>query len=417
MSFFNRNHNSKETSVDQSGLAQMVLDAIHDGVIITDKAGVIRFINPAAVRMINARSSADVIGIDYTLVLRLESKDGSQLPPESNPLIRAMQSGQPADFRAGLIGLNTDKRIPIALSLLSAEETRGSRIITIRNISKEIEEEGAQADFISTASHEMRTPVASIEGYLSLALNPQTATVDNRAKKYLEAAHDASKHLGNLFRDLLDVTKFDDGKIRARFVPVELYSFIQKLSDAYAPQFTNAKLKYQFGTNDNRMLKQLIYSSVDVSFIREVLGNLIENAIKYTPEGGTVFVNVRGDADRAVISVKDSGIGISADDLQHIFQKFYRADNSQTRTAGGTGLGLYLVKQRVEAMGGKVWAESQFGHGSVFYVSLPRITADEYQKRLIAYQNQQAVQSFAERPVTQNVQQNQNNNGGVNTAQ
>ena len=417
MSFFNRNHNSKETSVDQSGLAQMVLDAIHDGVIITDKAGVIRFINPAAVRMVNARSSADVVGIDYTLVLRLESKDGSQLPPESNPLIRAMQSGQPADFRAGLIGLNTDKRIPIALSLLSAEETRGSRIITIRNISKEIEEEGAQADFISTASHEMRTPVASIEGYLSLALNPQTATVDNRAKKYLEAAHDASKHLGNLFRDLLDVTKFDDGKIRARFVPVELYSFIQKLSDAYAPQFANAKLKYQFGTNDNRMLKQLIYSSVDASFIREILGNLIENAIKYTPEGGTVFVNVRGDADRAVISVKDSGIGISADDLQHIFQKFYRADNSQTRTAGGTGLGLYLVKQRVEAMGGKVWAESQFGHGSVFYVSLPRITADEYQKRLIAYQNQQAVQSFAERPVTQNVQQNQNNNGGVNTAQ
>ena len=196
-----------------------------------------------------------------------------------------------------------------------------------------------------------------------------------------------------------------------------MYRFIQKLSDAYAPQFANAKLKYQFGTNDNRMLKQLIYSSVDASFIREILGNLIENAIKYTPEGGTVFVNVRGDADRAVISVKDSGIGISADDLQHIFQKFYRADNSQTRTAGGTGLGLYLVKQRVEAMGGKVWAESQFGHGSVFYVSLPRITADEYQKRLIAYQNQQAVQSFAERPVTQNVQQNQNNNGGVNTAQ
>jgi signal transduction histidine kinase len=263
----------------------------------------------------------------------------------------------------------------------------------------------------------MRTPVASIGGYLSLALNPATATIDERAQKYLNAAHDASKHLGNLFRDLLDVTKFDDGKIRARFVPVELFAFVKELSDYYAPQFQNAKLGYRFGTEDARVLKQLIYASVDTGFMREVLGNLIENAIKYTPEGGTVYVNVRGDADRAVISVQDSGIGISADDLQHIFQKFYRADNSQTRTAGGTGLGLYLVKQRVEAMGGKVWAESQFGQGSVFYVSLPRITADEYQKRLIAYQNQQAVQSFAERPVMQNVQQNQINNGGVNTAQ
>jgi K+-sensing histidine kinase KdpD len=130
---------------------------------------------------------------------------------------------------------------------------------------------------------------------------------------------------------------------------------------------------------------------------------------------------VRGDADRAMISVKDSGIGISAEDLGHIFQKFYRADNSQTRTAGGTGLGLYLVKQRVEAMGGKVWAESQYGRGSTFYVSLPRISADEYQKRLIAYQNQQAAQAMAERSAMQNAQQNQFNNqfnnGGVNTAQ
>lgn len=416
MSFFNRNNN-KNANVDRSALSQMALDSIHDGVIITDKTGVIRFINPAAARMVNAHSTSDVVGIDYTLVLRLESKDGSQLNPEANPLIHAMQSGQPLEYRAGLIGLNTDKRIPIALSVLSADETHGSRIITIRNISKEIEEEGAQGDFISTASHEMRTPVASIEGYLSLALNPQTATIDDRAKKYLTAAHDASKHLGNLFRDLLDVTKFDDGKIRARLIPVELSGFIRKLSDAYAPQFENAKLKYQFGADgDSRVLKQLIYCSIDASFVREILGNLVENAIKYTPEGGTVSVNVRGDADRAVISVKDSGIGISADDLQHIFQKFYRADNSQTRTAGGTGLGLYLVKQRVEAMGGKVWAESSFGHGSVFYVSLPRITADEYQKRLIAYQNQQAVQSFAERPVTENVQQNQINNGGINTA-
>ncbi len=420
MSFFKRK-NKNSIPADNSGLAQLVIDAIHDGVIITDQAGVIRFINPAALRMVNARSAADVIGIDYTLVVRLESKDGSQLSPEDNPMIRAVQAGQPVDFRAGLIGLGTDKRIPVAISVLSAEESHGSRIITFRNISKEIEEEGAQADFISTASHEMRTPVASIEGYLSLALNPQTATIDSRAKKYLDAAHDASKHLGNLFRDLLDVTKFDDGKIKARFVPVELSGFVKQLSDAFIPQFQNANLKYVFGADDNRLIKQLIYCSVDPNFTQEIVGNLIENAIKYTPEGGSVHVNVRGDADRAVISVKDSGIGISAEDLGHIFQKFYRADNSQTRTAGGTGLGLYLVKQRVEAMGGKVWAESQYGRGSTFFVSLPRISADEYQKRLIAYQNQQAAQAMAERSAMQNVQQNQfnnqNNNGGVNIAQ
>ena len=120
---------------------------------------------------------------------------------------------------------------------------------------------------------------------------------------------------------------------------------------------------------------------MDIDFLREAVNNLVENAIKYTAEGGGIWVNVRGDDDRVLINVTDTGIGISPDDLKHVFQKFYRADNSQTRTVGGTGLGLYLVKQRVEAMGGKVWAESSFGEGSTFYLSFPRITAEEYQRR------------------------------------
>lgn len=113
----------------------------------------------------------------------------------------------------------------------------------------------------------------------------------------------------------------------------------------------------------------------------------VDNALKYTPEGGSVYVNVRGDGDRVLINVTDTGIGISPEDLGHIFQKFYRADNSDTRTIGGNGLGLYLVKQRAEAMGGKVWAESAFGEGSTFYVSLPRLSNDEYEKRMIVVRN------------------------------
>ena len=136
-------------------------------------------------------------------------------------------------------------------------------------------------------------------------------------------------------------------------------------------------------------MNQVVYGFVDINFMREILDNLIENALKYTPAGGSIYVNVRGDGDRVLINVTDTGIGISADDLGHIFQKFYRADNSDTRTIGGTGLGLYLVKQRVEAMGGRVWAESAFGEGSTFFVSLPRITSEEYEKRMIVVRNQQ----------------------------
>jgi signal transduction histidine kinase len=259
----------------------------------------------------------------------------------------------------------------------------------------------------------MRTPVATIDGYLSLALNPQTATIDERARGYLTAAQAASQHLGKLFRDLLDVTKLDDGRIRPHLEPVEMVGLVKQISDDYLQRAVEAKINFTFGSGDatnlvgNRRMEQVVYSFVDVNFMREILDNVIDNALKYTPEGGSVYVNVRGDGDRVLLNVTDTGIGISSDDLGHIFQKFYRADNSDTRTIGGTGLGLYLVKQRVEAMGGKVWAESAFGEGSTFYVSLPRLTSEEYEKRMIAVRNQKMQEqlSHANQPAPQPMQQ------------
>jgi signal transduction histidine kinase len=392
MSLFSKK-NQTDSGADKTVLAEMALMTIHDGVIITNKNGAVQFINPAAVTMTECATAENATGLDYGLLIKLETKEGRELPENENKLIIAMKTGQSLDrFAACLIGTKSGKRIPIAVSVVVADG--GNRIITFRDITKELAEEGEQAEFISTASHEMRTPVASIEGYLSLALNPQTASIDERARSYLAAAHAASQHLGHLFKDLLDVTKLDDGHLRPVFRPVEMVGTVKQISDGYLVAAKNAKLNFQFGANKqnavgglDRRLDQVVYGYVDVNFLHEIMDNLIDNAIKYTPAGGSIYVNVLGDGDRVLINVTDTGIGISSDDLQHIFQKFYRADNSDTRTIGGTGLGLYLVKQRVEAMGGRVWAESAFGEGSTFYVSLPRITGEEYEKRMIAINN------------------------------
>lgn len=392
MSLFSKK-NQTDSGADKTVLAEMALMTIHDGVIITNKNGAVQFINPAAVAMTECATAENATGLDYGLLIKLETKEGRELPENENKLIIAMKTGQSLDrFAACLIGTKSGKRIPIAISVVAADG--GNRIITFRDITKELAEEGEQAEFISTASHEMRTPVASIEGYLSLALNPQTASIDERARGYLAAAHAASQHLGHLFKDLLDVTKLDDGHLRPVFRPVEMVGTVKQIADGYMVAAKNAKLNFQFGANKqnavgglDRRLDQVVYGYVDVNFLHEIMDNLIDNAIKYTPAGGSIYVNVLGDGDRVLINVTDTGIGISSDDLQHIFQKFYRADNSDTRTIGGTGLGLYLVKQRVEAMGGRVWAESAFGEGSTFYVSLPRITGEEYEKRMIAINN------------------------------
>lgn len=399
MSLFKRTK-TKADADDQSVLAEIALKSINDGVIMTDKNGIINFVNPAAIKMTNSGTTERVMGLEYSLMLKLESQEGRELSETENPLAQAMQTGQPLDsFRGSLIVGTTDKRIPVAISVSPTNNLNGNRVITFRNITKELQEEGEQTEFISTASHEMRTPVATIDGYITLALNPQTATIDERARGYLTAAEKASKHLGKLFQDLLDTTKLDDRRIRPNFEPAEMVGLVKSITDDYIARAKEAKINFTFGSNESvnntHRMEQVVYGFVDMNFMREILDNLVGNALKYTPEGGSIYVNVRGDGDRILINVTDTGIGISADDLSHIFQKFYRADNSDTRTIGGTGLGLYITKQRVEAMGGKIWAESAFGEGSTFYVSLPRLTGDEYEKRMIAVRQRQMIEQLA----------------------
>lgn len=370
-------------------LASMVLDSISEGVIIVDAQNIVRMINPAALTMLGYNTPDAVMNVNVAGLLTFENSEGVKIEDSANEVFAALAKNQEFTTRSYVLVNVLQQKKAVAVTITLSKTGRGEKIISLRDIAKELEEEGEQAEFISTASHEMRTPVASIEGYLGLALNPQCATIDDRARKYLEEAHASSQHLGRLFKDLLDVTKLDDKKAKVHLVPTEVNSLVREIVSGQIPMMGQKNIKFTFGANDGidgstsgiRTIDQVSYALVDVDFMREIINNLVENAIKYTKEGGAIWVNVRGDGDRVLINVTDTGIGISPDDLKHIFQKFYRVDNSQTREIGGTGLGLYIVKMRAEAMGGKIWAESSFGEGSTFYLSLPRLTFEEYERR------------------------------------
>lgn len=380
MGFFKKKNTA--TSPVENSLALEALFAIQDGVIITDQNGLIKFLNPAATTMLGLTSPSDVTNLSYDSALKIAKLDGTAFSGSENFLASAIVNGQPlVGFRA-LLPSST----PISLSVVIGKDS--SRIITFRDIKKELTDEGNKNDFISTASHEMRTPVATIKGYIELCLNPETATIDERARGYLTSAHGASEHLGKLFQDLLDITKLDDGHNRPNFVPVEMVSLVHQITDSFAENFQSAELNLIYGspntvTSSPRQLNQLIYGYIDPNFFQMILGNILENAIKYTPAHGTIYVNVMGDENRIFIAVTDTGAGIAPEHLPHIFQKFYRVDNSDTRTVGGTGLGLYLAKTRAEALGGTITAESIVGTGSTFTIILPRLTKDEYDKRMI----------------------------------
>ena len=397
-------------------LANLVLNTIDSGVIIVLPTGVIEYINPAAVSLLGGQMAQNFLGAKLEDILKLENGQGVAIPAPNNLVLYAVNNGQNYTTREYfLVNLQGQKK-PVAFKIITAHSPKNERIVTFYDITSELEAESEQTEFISTASHEMRTPVASIEGYLGLALNPKTATIDERAKKYLEEAHKSSQHLGELFRDLLDVTKLDDKRIKAHLTPIEVTSTVRSIAEGQIPKMSEKNIHFTFGSsssanmNGGRVINQEVFAAVDVDFLREIINNLIENAIKYTNNGGGIWVNVRGDGDRVLINVTDTGIGISPEDSKHVFQKFYRADNSETRTIGGTGLGLYIVKERVEAMSGSTWVESTFGEGSTFYVAFPRLTYEEYLRRKQIEANTQAMtpqNSVASNPAVSASSENQ----------
>ena len=391
---------ANHTSPDRQNLNELVLQSIHEGVIIVNPDGNIVLTNPAACELIG-RSPDEIDHMFFDSVINLLDKTGNRISESRNPINIALKNKEYGETRdLDIVSADSNKNTPVSIIVTPTVQDNPSLVVTFRDIAEELKEEHERSDFISTASHEMRTPVASIEGYLGLAMNASTATIDDRAKGYLEKAHEASQHLGRLFQDLLDTTKLDDGIITPKMQPVDIVTLVKQIADAQIPAITAKGLGFQFGSGSvdqqlsgGKRIEQLIYSSVDPDFLREVINNLIENAVKYTPSGW-VTVNVRADNYNVQIIVEDTGIGVAREELTHIFQKFYRVDNRDTREIGGTGLGLYLVKQRVEAMNGRIWAESEVGKGTRFIVLLPRISQEAYEQQKFLFDNQQMQQKL-----------------------
>ena len=365
--------------------SDVVINAIDDGVLAISKDGNIELINPSAQQIIGW-DQGDALGLNWKSVLKLVTSDGKDVEDLENPIAQSLSKNQPTHNDKLFLLTSSEKRILVSI-VSSPVGTDGEGIIVVfRDITKEKAEEREQAEFISTASHEMRTPVASIEGYLGLALNPATAHIDEKARDFITKAHKSAQHLGRLFQDLLDISKVEDGRMKNNPKIINVNEFLKDIFDGLATKANEKQLNYIFmpdiiDEGKEKSLQPIFYANIDPDHFREVVSNLIENAIKYTPSG-EVVVNITGDDKQISISVKDSGIGIPAEDIPHLFQKFYRVDNSDTREIGGTGLGLYLSRRLAEAMSGNLRVESKYKEGSIFYLEIPRMNSSEAKQRL-----------------------------------
>lgn len=356
--------------------SEIVINAISDGVIAIDQQGIIQLINPAA-QSTTGWSQDDALELDYHSVLKLTDGKDAPLTEVNDVVKQVLMTNKKASREDLVLTTASGKKILISLHVSPLGAPGSGAILVFRDITAQAAEERQQAEFVSTASHEMRTPVAAIEGYLGLALNPATAAIDDKARIYLTKAHESAQHLGRLFQDLLDVSKLEDGRLSNNPVVIDITQTARDITTALTPSAQAKGLILMYKPDiTQQSLSPVFYSMLDYDHFREVLSNLIENAIKYTKQGD-ITVDISGDDEHVVVSVKDTGIGIPKEDIGHLFQKFYRVDSSDTREIGGTGLGLYLSRRLVETMGGRLWVESEYGRGSTFFMEFSRLSHDD----------------------------------------
>ena len=377
---------------DEKIKSSIILNSIDDGVLLVDSNHVVQLFNPSA-GAITGWPPDEAIGIDVHQIIKLVTDKGEATSLAESPIKRAIDTNKPVRDNTAIMLSRSGKQVPLSMSvspLLGQDGQPYGAAAVLRDVTQERQEEKRRAEFISTASHEMRTPVAAIEGYLQLSLNEKVSKIDPKARDFLTKALESTHHLGQLFQDLLTSAKAEDGRLVSNPVALELGAYVEQLAESF--RFSAEKkgllTDFIFGKGSDvtqtseRIVRPLYYVHIDPERLREVITNLFDNAVKYTPSG-KISVGLTGNSEVVQLFVRDTGPGIPAEDLPHLFQKFYRVDSSATRTIGGTGLGLFICRKIIELYQGRIWVESTVGTGSTFYINLPRLTtirAEELQR-------------------------------------
>jgi signal transduction histidine kinase len=222
----------------------------------------------------------------------------------------------------------------------------------------------AKSDFISNVSHELRTPLTSVKGFSSLLVAEKFGKLPEEAKKRLETIDENVNKLVNMVNTLLDIARIESGKTEVNIAPADIAKSIRDAGEFLSPQMQAKTIKLVLDA------PEVLSVYMDKNLIDQVLINLIGNAVKFTPNGGQIKLSAKATGNQVVVAITDTGYGIEKENLEKIFQEFFRVDNATNIKAKGTGLGLSLVKRIIEIHKEKIWVESEIGKGSTFYFTL-----------------------------------------------
>lgn len=356
-----------EESLHDTARLEALFASIGEGVIATDETGTITRINKVALDLLGLRER-EVLHSHFLDVIISVHDNGKPISAFERPIVKAFQTGKSVSTRT-LYRQKAGTLLPVYLTV-SPIIFRGHPIGAIevfRDLTDEIESDKLKSDFISIASHQLRTPLSAINMYSMMLRDGLAGEMTELQMEHIHTILASVERMNVLIDTLLNITRIESGGIKIKVDPVQLDELAKEIVTEFVPaaQAKSLSMKSEIST-------KIPLVHTDSLLVKEVCANLLSNAIKYTPEGGDISLNVRETANELHLSVSDTGYGIPAAEQKNVFLKFFRAENIAGKDVSGTGLGLYLIKNIAEALGGDLWFESTENVGSTFHFSLPK---------------------------------------------
>lgn len=335
-----------------------VISSLTDGLLVFDASNKLILVNPQAEIFLKIKGE-DMMNKSFSEL--------SSFSPSLKHLVEILGPKTIRKISRQELSFNSDLILEASSIPLAVKEGETGNLVILHDVTREKLVERMKTEFVSIAAHQLRTPLSAIKWTLRMLLDKELGEITPEQEDFLARTYQSNERMISLINDLLNVTRIEEGRYVYKTTLTSLESIVQSVIDSLKETIEKKGVKFAFRKPDKRLPQVL----VDVEKIRLAVQNMLDNAISYTPKGGEVIISLGYGKEEIECSIKDTGLGIPEDQKKRVFSRFFRAANVMRLDTEGTGLGLFITKNIIEAHGGRIWFESEEGKGSTFYFTLP----------------------------------------------